>query len=105
MIDRVLLGGGAGEVGLVGGPRRVGRGAIIGDGPGKRRLLLGVELLELAALVLPVASLAFWMRRSRPSAMPNAKPAMPWTLRRRRRLTTPLPTTLRSRRRRGSPRP
>jgi hypothetical protein len=47
--DGVLLGSDAREIGLVGGARRLGGGAVIGDRARKGRLLLAIELLEAGA--------------------------------------------------------
>src|SRR6185503_14003387 len=57
-VDGALLGGDALGIGLVRSLGLQRGGAVIGDRPGERRLFLGVELLEMAALLLPVMRLA-----------------------------------------------
>src|ERR1041385_1131428 len=54
-VEGALLGGDAVGVGLVGGAGILGGRSIVGHGGGEARLLSGVELLEVAALLLPMA--------------------------------------------------
>jgi hypothetical protein len=58
LVDVALLGGDALRGGAVGSLGGVGGRAVIGDGPGKGRLLTAIELLELAGLLAPVAGVA-----------------------------------------------
>src|SRR6185503_12681312 len=58
-VDGALVGGDPFGIGLVRGLRLRRRGAVVGDCAGERGLFLAVELLEMVALFLPVASLAF----------------------------------------------
>ncbi len=57
-VDGALLGADPLGRGAVGGAGRFGGGAIGSDGSGEGGLLGTIELLELAALLLPVAGLA-----------------------------------------------
>src|SRR5258705_282427 len=64
-VDGVLFGADPSGGREIGGARGVCGGAIIGDGLGRRRPLMAVQLLKLAALLVPVPGLGLLEQQQR----------------------------------------
>jgi hypothetical protein len=76
-VDGALLRADPREVRFVGGARSFGGGAVIGDGSGECGFTLAVQLLELPALLLSVAGLAFLHDEQQPERDADGEPGDP----------------------------